>query len=77
MNIHKNARLTPSGRAELARMVLEGRHSIAQVANIFSKHKLKSPASTMILIRVVSVLEHHNRVRRTAPDGRAIAARGR
>ncbi len=35
MNIHKNARLTPSGRAELARMVLEGRQSIAQVAKAF------------------------------------------
>lgn len=35
MNIHKNARLTPSGRAELARMVLEGGQSIAQVAKAF------------------------------------------
>jgi transposase InsO family protein len=35
MNIHKNARLTPSGRAELARMVLDGRQSIAQVAKAF------------------------------------------
>lgn len=35
MNIHKNARLTLSGRAELARMVLEGRQSIAQVAKAF------------------------------------------
>lgn len=35
MNIHKNARLTPSGRAELARTVLEGGQSIAQVAKAF------------------------------------------
>jgi len=35
MNIHKNARLTPSGRAELARMVWESRQSIAQVAKAF------------------------------------------
>jgi len=35
MNIHKNARLTPSGRAELARMVLEGGQSIAHVAKAF------------------------------------------
>lgn len=35
MNIHKNARLTPNGRAELARMVLEGGQSIAQVAKAF------------------------------------------
>jgi transposase InsO family protein len=35
MNIHKNARLTPFSRAELARRVLEGGHSIAQAAEAF------------------------------------------
>lgn len=35
MNIHKNARLTPLGRAELARRVLEGGQSIAQAAQAF------------------------------------------
>ncbi|MCI4680492.1 hypothetical protein K9U39_19635 [Rhodoblastus acidophilus] len=33
MNIHKNARLTPHGRAELARRVVEGGHSIGEVAD--------------------------------------------
>jgi len=35
MNIHKNARLTPHGRAELARRVVEGGHSIGEVADAF------------------------------------------
>ncbi len=35
MNIHKNARLTPHGRAELARRVLEGGQSIAAAAQAF------------------------------------------
>jgi transposase InsO family protein len=35
MNIHKNARLTPLGRAELARRVLEGGEPVAKVARDF------------------------------------------
>jgi transposase InsO family protein len=35
MNIHKNARLTPLGRVELARRVVEGGQSIAAVARAF------------------------------------------
>jgi transposase-like protein len=35
MNIHKNARLTPLGRAELARRVLEDGAPVAQVAREF------------------------------------------
>jgi hypothetical protein len=35
MNIHKNARLTPHGRAELARRVVECGHSIAEVSAAF------------------------------------------
>jgi transposase InsO family protein len=35
MNIHKNARLTPRGRVELARLVVEGGQSVAAVARAF------------------------------------------
>ncbi len=35
MNIHKNARLTPHGRAELARRVVEDGHSIGEIAAAF------------------------------------------
>jgi hypothetical protein len=35
MNIHKNARLTPLRREEMARSVVEGRLSKAQAAQVY------------------------------------------
>ena len=35
MNIHKNPRLTPHGRAELSRRVVEGSQLIAEVADAY------------------------------------------
>lgn len=35
MNIHKNARLTLHGRAELARQIVDGGRSVGEVAVVF------------------------------------------
>ena len=43
MNIHKNARLTPHGRAEVVRLVLEDGQSARAVARDAAHHREDRP----------------------------------